>query len=214
MKSIGFFGDSFCAGREPESWCVLLAEKLNANVVHWGEPGRSIWSTFFSYNRLINFDRLPDYSVFCYTEPYRLYHPNLILTANTERLPEVNPNIYDAMEDYFKYLHNYRKDEMAYSYSLQHFDKQVLKEASLKSKIIQMWSFKPFELAGPKPEIKLETGIFIDESMFQFSKTSQDSNDWKKQDLGHLMWGTGKINHMTPEQNQKWADKVYEAITS
>ena len=50
MKTIGFFGDSFCAGREPESWCVLLASKLNAKVVSWGEPGRSIWTTFFKDN--------------------------------------------------------------------------------------------------------------------------------------------------------------------
>jgi hypothetical protein len=54
MKTIGFFGDSFCAGREPESWCVLLANQLNAQITHWGEPGRSIWSTFFKFNQLIN----------------------------------------------------------------------------------------------------------------------------------------------------------------
>ena len=51
-KTIGFFGDSFCAGREPESWCVLLANQLNAQITHWGEPGRSVWSTFFKFNQL------------------------------------------------------------------------------------------------------------------------------------------------------------------
>ena len=25
-------------------------------------------------------------------------------------------------------------------------------------------------------------------------------------------WGTGTINHMTVEQNQQWADKIYEAM--
>jgi hypothetical protein len=58
--TIGFFGDSFCAGREPESWCVLLAEKLNARIVHWGEPGRSVWTTFFKFNRLNKANKLPE----------------------------------------------------------------------------------------------------------------------------------------------------------
>ena len=55
MKTIGFFGDSFCAGREPESWCVLLANRLNVRITHWGEPGRSVWSTFFKFNQFIFF---------------------------------------------------------------------------------------------------------------------------------------------------------------
>ena len=86
-KTIGFFGDSFCAGREPDSWCVLLAKKLNANVVHWGEPGKSIWSTFINFNNFRLNNDLPSFIIFCYTEPFRLYHPKIILSANTQALP-------------------------------------------------------------------------------------------------------------------------------
>ena len=117
MKTIGFFGDSFCAGRESESWCVLLAEKLNAKIVHWGEPGKSIWTTFFKFNHRIKKNIVPDYNIFCWSEPYRLFHPNLILSANTQPLEGVDPNVYKALDDYWKYLHNYDKDEMAYEYS-------------------------------------------------------------------------------------------------
>ena len=199
MKSIGFFGDSFCAGREPESWCVLLANKLEANIVHWGEPGKSIWSTFFSFERAKHFNRIPDYSVFCWTEPYRMYHKELVLSANTERLPHVNPKIYDALDDYWVYLHDYKKDELAYTYSLKHFDSQILSSVKDKTQIVQMWSFRPFETANKDAGIKLTTGTFIDESMFAFSKSAGEKD----------CWGVGTINHMTVEQNQQWADKVY-----
>ena len=101
MKTIGFFGDSFCAGREPESWCVLLADRLNAQITHWGEPGRSIWSIFFKFNQLNKANRLPDICVLCYTEPYRLYHTSLILSANTEPVEGVDPKIYEALEQYW-----------------------------------------------------------------------------------------------------------------
>ena len=39
----------------------------------------------------------------------------------------------------------------------------------------------------------------MDESMFEFSKRVGVKDGW----------GIGTINHMTEEQNQQWADKVY-----
>ena len=205
MKTIGFFGDSFCAGREPESWCVLLANRLNARITHWGEPGRSIWTNFFKFNKLIQKNQVPDMSVFCWTEPYRLYHPNLILAANTEPLEDIDPNIYKALDNYWKYLHSYDKDELAYEYAIQWFDQHVLK--TINKEIIQLWSFRPFETAGKDAGIKLKSGIFIDESLYASSITETNPLG------GTIMpWGSGIINHMNEKQNKLWADKVYTAI--
>ena len=200
MKTIGFFGDSFCAGREPESWCVLLANRLDAKIVNWGKPGRSIWSTFMRFNNRIENNQIPDYSVFCWTEPYRLYHRDIVLSANTQPLDGVDPNIYKALDDYWKYLHDYDKDEMSYEYALRYYDQNVL--AKIQKEIVQMWSFKPFETAGKDAGIKLHSGKFIDESMFEFSKTKGVEDGW----------GIGEINHMTIEQNKEWAEKVYKVI--
>lgn len=200
MKTIGYFGDSFCAGREPESWCVLLAKKLDARITHWGEPGRSIWTTIIKFNKLEQQKKLPDICVFCWTEPYRLYHPNLILSANTQPLPDVNPRVYEALDQYWKYLHSYDKDELSYEYAIKWFDQMILPRVN--KKIIQMWSFKPFETAEKDAKIKLATGTFIDESMFAFSKRDGQRDGW----------GPGMINHMTVLQNSEWADKVYDRI--
>jgi hypothetical protein len=199
MKTIGFFGDSFCAGRETDSWCVLLSKKLDARIVHWGEPGRSIWTTMMQFNRLNEQRHLPDICVFCWTEPYRLYHPNLILSANTQPLEGVDPNVYRALEDYWKYLHSYDKDELAYEYALRYYDQNIL--SKIKKEIIQMWSFRPFETAGKYAGIRLQSGVFIDESLFAFSKSAGEKDGW----------GIGTINHMTPEQNLQWAERVYDA---
>jgi hypothetical protein len=198
-RTIGYFGDSFCAGREPESWCVLLSKKLDARVVHWGEPGRSIWTTIMQFNRLKEQHRLPDICVFCWSEPYRLYHPNLILSANTEPLEGVDPNVYRALDDYWKYLHSYDKDELAYEYAIKYFDQHVLSQ--VEEQLVQMWSFRPFETAGKDAGIHLQSGVFIDESMFAFSKTAGEKDGW----------GIGTINHMTVEQNKQWTDRVYDA---
>ena len=192
MKTIGFFGDSFCASNQPESWCNILQEKLGANRIRWfGEPGRSIWNTMFKFNKLIAQNRVPDISVFCWSEPYRLYHPELILSLNTKPLEGIDPNIYNTLDNYWKYLHSTEKDDMAYEYALKHYDQNILSEVN--SEIVQMWSFRP------ENSFKLTTGTFIDESMFEFSKGAGVKDGW----------GIGTVNHMTEEQNQQWADKVY-----
>jgi hypothetical protein len=80
---------------------------------------------------------------------------------------------------------------MAYEYALKHYDQNIL--STVNSEIVQMWSFKPGN------SFKLTTGTFMDESMFEFSKRVGVKDGW----------GIGTINHMTEEQNQQWADKVY-----
>ena len=195
MKSIGFFGDSFCASNQPEGWCNILQEKLGANRIRWfGNPGKSIWSVFFQFNKLIEQGRVPDISVFCWTEPYRLYHPKLILSIGTEPLEGVDPNVYKTLDNYWKYLHSTDKDDMAYEYALKYYDQNVL--SKVNKQIVQMFSFKP------NTDIKLSTGTVIDECMFEFSKGAGVKDGW----------GVGNINHMTVEQNQQWADKVYEIM--
>ncbi len=209
MKSIGFFGDSFCASNQPESWCNILQQKLGADKIKWfGNPGRSIWSVFFQYNRLIEQNAAPDISIFCWTEPYRLYHPKHILSANTEPMEGVDPKMYEALDQYWIHLHNYDKDEMAYEYALKHFDQNIL--SGVNSEIVQMWSFRPFETNNRDAGIKLQTGIVIDQSLMSFSKEGRDRG-WRTRgivnecDLG--------INHMTVEQNKQWAEKVYDRIS-
>ena len=192
MKTIGFFGDSFCASNQPESWCNILQQKLGCQRIRWfGNPGKSIWSVFFQFNKLIEQNRVPDIYIFCWTEPHRLYHPELILSIGTQPLEGVDPNIYKTLDNYWKYLHNTEKSEIAYEYALKYYDQNVL--SKVDKQIVQMWSFKPDK------DRKLTTGTFIDESMFEFSKSAGVKDGW----------GIGTINHMTEEQNQQWAEKVY-----
>ena len=201
MKTIGFFGDSFCADDRPESWCNILQERLGCQRIrYFGEKGRSIWSVFFTFNHLIKTGRVPDISVFCWTEPYRLYHPELVLSANVQNDGSRDPKIYQALDDYWKYLHCYDKDELAYEYALKYYDQHVL--SKIDSRVVQMWSFRPFETVGKDAGIKLETGIFIDESMFAFSADARTVQDWQ----------TKTINHMTVAQNLAWADLVYSRL--
>ena len=166
MKSIGYFGDSFCASNQP--------------------------------------DRLPDTLVFCWTEPYRLYHPEVPLAKGAVPYPGPDQNLWKAADMYYVYLQNYRKDELAYQYALQWFDRKELPKSG--KKIIQMWSMKPFELTNRGCDIELQTGEFIDESMLEFAWGGKTPEAGFKFDIN-------LANHMTVEQNKEWANKVYDRIS-
>ena len=135
MRTIGFFGDSFCAANRDDSWCNILAKKLGIDRPRWfGKSGSSIWSVFFQYNRLIAENNVPDISIFCWTEPYRLYHKEYALTLNVEHDPKADPNMYKALDNYWIHLQNQYKDEMSYEYALKYYDRHILSE--VKSQIV------------------------------------------------------------------------------
>ena len=198
MQSIGFFGDSFCADTSTSSWCNILAKKIGCgSPSHYGKMGESIWGTFMKFNHRIKTNTVPDICVFCWTEPYRLYHPKYTLTANIIPDAKHDPKIYETLDNYWKYLHNYDKDEMAYSYSLQYYDQHVL--SKVKKKIVQLWSFKPFETAGKDAKIQLTSGKFLDYSLYKISKEDKSPNK--------------TVNHMSKEKNSEVATELYSLIS-
>ena len=202
MKTIGYFGDSFCESRNKDSWCILVAESLGAKITHWGKGGASIWNTFMEFERIEKVGNIPDICIFCWTEPYRLYHKDLPLAKGAVPIEGVDPNIYKASDMYYVYLQDYKKDEIAYRYALQHFDSSILSKYTDKT-ILQTWSMRPFELSGNKTDITLKTGLFLDESMLMFAWNGEPKN---------VKFDINLSNHMTSEQNQSWANKILKFL--
>ena len=196
MTTIAFYGDSFCASDRQDSWCVLLANQLKCEIKRFGIGGSSIWNTFLEFEK----DRgegLADYLIFCWTDSHRLYHPSLPLTPGNKPIPGTDPAIWNASENYYKYLSYQDKDNIAYKYALQFFDQNVLGKYEHNKNIVQMWSMLPFD-------IKLQSGVFVNESCLIHSWDGDQ--DFKGQVDPNLS------NHMTVEQNKTWANKVFGAV--
>ena len=205
LKTIGYFGDSFCASEREDSWCIKLADKLGCRPTHFGRGGASIWHTFMEYEKLQFKNQLPDYIVFCWTEPYRLYHRELPIAKGAVPIPGKDENIYKAADMYYVYLQDYKKEELAYSYALQWFDRHILSQKSQSHPILQTWSMRPFELGGREVELQLTTGKFVDESMLEFAWGGTKPQGGFKFDIN-------LANHMTVEQNEKWAQKMFDGF--
>ncbi len=177
MNTIGYFGDSFCADKSKNSWCTILAEKLNCKVVNYGVVASSIWTAILDFNKL---KIKPTYSIFCWTDPYRLYW-----NYSSDK------KIQEALKTYKIHLANQDKDHLEYEYVLKYFDQKVLKPLQKSTKIYQCWSFNPFELVDQQHDIK----------QIANKKSFLDNFNWKQDPV---------YNHMSAEQNIKFAERVYK----
>tara|TARA_A100001011_G_C14126803_1_gene763682 strand:- start:144 stop:770 length:627 start_codon:yes stop_codon:yes gene_type:complete len=207
MNTIGYFGDSFCADKSKNSWCTILAEKLNCKVVNTGVVASSIWTAILDFNRL---KIKPTYSIFCWTDPYRIYNNSFFnLEHNIREMGHsdvtVNKKIQDAIETYKIWISDNDKDHVQYEYVLKYFDQKVLKPLQKSTMIYQCWSFKPFELVDQHQDIQLTAGKFDNISLYQIAnkKSFLDNFNVKKDPV---------YNHMSAEQNIEFAERVYKIL--
>ena len=139
MAKINFCGDSFCAEACSQSWTTQLATALNAKIVGLGGGGHA-------HERAIKtFDPSADYTVFCWTEPHRLYHPDVPIgvgTCDHYKKAKKSNNLIAAAYVYYKYLHNWELAEERYVRELYWFDKTVL--SNYKGKVVHLFCFEFF----------------------------------------------------------------------
>jgi hypothetical protein len=147
---------------------------------------------------------LPDTLVICYTEPYRIYHPDLSLTPATVR--EGNEEIYKAADLYRVYLQNNLKDNLAYRYAVQWFDQHVLRDLESKHQIVQMWSMDPMDIMNPQTKINLTTGLVIEQSILDYAYKIVGAGPG-------FIFPSEWQNHMSDENNTKFAKNIFDQVS-
>lgn len=202
-KTIGFFGDSFCESNLEQSWCSIVAKKLDLKIINLGKAGSSIWTAIINFLDIIEDNRLPDYSIFCWTDPYRLYHEKFIANHSV-RITNENKNVIEASKLYKLYLSNQKKEHIEYEFVIKYFDKEILIPLQNKTKIYQTWSIAPYELVNKEKKIELQAGYFDNFSLYKFSQYK--FIDYKREEESNL------INHMTVEKNKEFANRVLEKL--
>ena len=192
MKTINFCGDSFCrlepkVGNRGLSWTTLLADKLNASILGWGKPAAA-------YEHAIQtFDNTTDYTIFCWTDPNRLYvNPeysvNMIhLHHLIHQLGGLSNNKEKAAYAYFKYLHSISVTKQRYMRELYWFDHAIL--SNYKGVAIHLPCFNVQHV--------FIHGINIDIPL----------DDMRSRDVKNELH-----NHLTEQENSGLADKIYSII--
>ena len=192
MKTINFCGDSFCQ-LEPNvnnrslSWTTLLADKLNASIIGWGKPGAAHEHAFNCY------DEQADYTIFCWTDPNRLY-VNSEYSANIGDLNDfvyqlggLHDKLKKAAYAYYKYLHNISVAKQRFKRELYWFDHTILN--NYKGVAVHLPCFDIWHV--------FTHGI----------NTNTPLDAMRSKDLKNEL-----MNHFTKQENARLADKIYNII--
>lgn len=190
MKTINFCGESFCQ-KEPDnyslSWTTLLANKLNASIIGWGKPGAAYEHAFNCYDEQAN------YTIFCWTDPNRLY----VDSEYSTNLGELNENVKTkggvkgardkAAYAYYKYLWNKQLTQKRFSRELYWFDHAIL--SNYKGVAVHLACFDVWH-------------VFTHGMNINTPLDAMRSKDVKNE----------LMNHFTKQENVRLADKIYNII--
>ena len=143
MKTIGFFGDSYCA--VDAGWIRSIADHYSAKITHLGKPGSSIPDLILNqWNKEVLRGRTPDIAVFVWTTDSRLYHstqrsitPEKALST---RVKDNNRELWEAAKQYYMYLYDAEYMALNAASLTCHFDRMVLPLLP-NTKIVHLWAF-------------------------------------------------------------------------
>lgn len=215
-KTIGFFGDSFCAHPLKNNWLGKFADHLGAKVVHKGTSGSSYWTTAIDY--VDNFERYKrlDYTVFCWTDPHRIYHPSGDITQ--PKAYEKNDTKHKSARMYFENLQDWKKEKMEFSSCAYWIDNNYL--SKVPGKIIHLWSFgdpgtedwREAELKDIKFLHHWKNGIVIDVPLYYISLRT---DKWRQKFDGTLLNDIFHFtrNHMGPDGNE-WVFNLLKDVAT
>lgn len=191
---INFTGDSFCykGGTDDTrqgadiAWTTLLAEKLTASVVGLGRSGSSHEHVFRTFNSSA------EINVICWTEPQRLYHDHYPTSLSMAESRREMSKYYQAVYDYYKYIHNPHMAKERYKRDLYWFDHKVL--ANYEGLAVNLFSFS-------NGLYKFTHGI----NEFDTPLNNLRTHPFEKQP-------DEVANHFNVERNAELAEWLYEII--
>jgi hypothetical protein len=195
-KSIGYFGDSFCANStNEESYCNIVARSLGCGVIsHFGVGSSSIWHMFFSFMEMKKQNKLPDNIVIVYTNPDRFYHPEKALPMWALSEKSETP-LEHACDMYIKHLHCPELNKFQHKACIEWFDQNVLKPLTSNHNIVQIFAFDKFD-------IEINSSPLLDYNLMPLYQKCKD--DGLKDNVLY--------NHMSKEQNQKVASDLLDKL--
>jgi hypothetical protein len=183
-KTIGFFGDSFCAERtnhhrlyyKYNTYMDLLAKHYDAKVVNVGKGGSSVYDTILiQLKPFLDSNTVPDICVFVWTNSGRLFNRQVrrinhksALTFKPSLFNIFEQGVWKAAKQYYEQLYDQEKEDLEYVALLNYVDNILLKQLPPTTKIVHLWSFgdpewhnKNFRPSATKYPYAFRTGAEI-----------------------------------------------------
>jgi hypothetical protein len=211
MKTIGFFGDSFCATKGAGTWLDQLANHYDAKATHYGVVGSSAGDAIVNqFGTEQKRGKTPDIAVFVWTNSARLFHPH-VRNITPERalspLRDVKDHVplWNAARDYYLHIYDQKHHELLFLSLIHYFDKMVLPDLP-NMKVVHLWAFAD----GGKGNIPttypytFTSGVEVRPALVNIAREGREHKD---------DFVDTSPNHMdTEEKNTRVFNMVREAI--
>lgn len=213
MKTIGFFGDSYCA--VDSGWIRSITDYYSAEITHLGKPGSSVPDLIINqWDKELKRGRTPDIAVFIWTTDSRLFHPTQ-RNITPERALSIRekggkPELWEAAKQYYTYLYDAEYMALSTKSLLCYFDRMVLPLLP-KTKVVHLWAFgqpipgrKNYVPEGISYPYSFTTGVEVQPALVTISQQGRTMEQ---------MGQDNSPNHMdTEEKNLRVFNMVREAI--
>ena len=197
MKTIGFFGDSYCAiAKIPEvykeytdlkTYVTLVSEKYKLRIVNLGQPGSSIYdSLLLQFDPFLKRKQFPDVCVFVWTDPHRIFHrTNRKINFGTAHDPSNTSADWEAARSYYKELYYPELEHLRYVSALYYYDHVIFPKIPNNVKLIHLWSFGEYPDTAPTKKVnpndiryayRWNTGVEIRPSLVTMSRCILDKS--------------------------------------
>lgn len=194
---IAFCGDSFCSETWSDTWPGIVAKHFDARVIPLGQNGSNEYAILHRFKKLLRAKIIPDLTIFCHTDPYRLPNvENLPLGSRCAEPPDELTPIWETSFGYYDHVINYGFHELTHLAIV----KEIVRLCDEhKLKVLHLRSFVPADNGVNFREYNWnpELDPCIDTSLETISK------DYLEPDIG---------NHLNPEGNKYVAKLVIEKI--
>ena len=112
---IAFIGDSFCSEVHKASWCGIVTKNLDAKAIPLGQSGSNEYAILDRFKKLLSKNIIPDLTIFCHTDPYRLPNiDNLPLGSRCAEPPSPLTPVWETSFAYYDNIINYGFHELSH----------------------------------------------------------------------------------------------------
>lgn len=227
-KTIGFFGDSFCAEMHSlhaddhgyQTYIQQLKDHYSSQVVNLGQGGSGIWDLYLNQLKpLIDKQQLPEVSVFVWSLSGRIFHRQVrrinssdALTPQAHTYDKKYSKVWSAAKQFYEYLYDQEKEDIEYLAVLQYLDREILSAIKDRTKIVHLWAFGKMMGWGNEFVVpskisyihRFSTGVEIRPSLLSLSLMDSD--------IGVLQTDR-RANHLDGiEKNQMLFQWIKEAV--
>ncbi len=196
---IAFCGDSFCSETWKDTWCGIVAKHFAASIIPLGQNGSNEYAILQRFKKLISKNIIPELTIFCHTDPYRLPNlENLPLGSRCAEPPDPLTPVWETSYNYYDHVINYGFHELSH--------------LAIVNEIMRLCSHHQLKALHLRSFVPADNGVGFRE--YDWNPNMDNSIATSLESISKKYGEPDIANHLNLEGNKHVAELVIDKIES